>query len=99
APVRVERRAAQLRTLGRQPPLREVVAERDPVGGPVVAVVDALDDLVQQLLGGPARVARGVPAADALAGRRVGALVDDCVVALAALDDVTSHWMTPRTRR
>ena len=82
--VRGEGRRSQLRLLGRQPPLEEVVAERDPLGRPVVAVVHALDEIAEHLLGALARRAGRIPAVTLLAGRRVDAFVDDGVVAVAA---------------
>src|ERR1035438_9931748 len=45
ATVGLEGAGAELGLLGRQPPLQEVLAERDPVGSAVVAVVALLDQV------------------------------------------------------
>jgi hypothetical protein len=74
-----------------QPPLDEVVAEGDPLGGAVVAVMHLLHEVAEDPLCISAGGAALVPAVAFLAGGRVGAFVDDGVVALALLGDVASH--------
>lgn len=90
-PIRAERRGPKLCLLRRQPALDQVVAEGDPLGRSVVAVVDALEVFGEHLLGALAGVAGGVPAMAFLAGRRVEAFVDDGVVAVALAGDVSPH--------
>ena len=89
--VRRVRRRPELRLLRRQPALDEVVAERDPLGHSVVAVVHALDEIAEHFLGALARRAGGIPAVAFLAGGRVDAFVDDRVVAVASLDEMSPH--------
>jgi hypothetical protein len=81
----------ELGPLGWQPALFEVGPEGDPFGCPVVAVVIALDQLGEELLGLLAGAAACVPAVALAAGGLVDALVNDGVVTVALLGDVTSH--------
>ena len=90
----LERRRTQLRLVGRQLPLDEVVAQRDPVGRPVVAVVDPLNEFGEQLLGRIARVAAGVRAVAVASRRRVNAVEHDGVVTVALASDVSLTVMT-----
>lgn len=89
--IRAVGRRAQLGLACRKPALDEVVAQGDPFGCPVIAVVDALDVFGEHLLGTLARVAGGVPTVAFFAGLPVEAFVDDGVVAVALAGDVSPH--------
>src|SRR5690606_27469450 len=75
-------------SLGGQPPL-QVLAEGDLLRRSVFAVVVTLDQFGEYALGLLASGAGGVPTMASFAGQWVDALVDDGVVAVALLGDVS----------
>ena len=99
APVRVVGARPDLRLLDRQPPLDEVDAERRLVGRHRLAVLAALHQLGDELLG-VALAGTGLdPPALLLAGRRIDAVVDHRVVAVALLRYVAAHRPSLRFNR
>ena len=80
-----------------EPPLKEIVSESDPLRRHVRAVVLAFDEIGEDPLGATARRTGGVPTTLGLASRRIDAVVDDGVVAVALLRDVAPHRTPAKT--